>query len=150
MRHAPIVNVGGPPGGGQSLVELALVMPLIMLLLVITADLGRAFYYQIVLAGAVREGARVGVDRNATNAQIISAVSAAAQDIATWSEFGCCTITPAAPRTGASGQTIAVTATWNYCPITPGAQTVLSPFLVASGPCGAHLPLSQTARMVIT
>ena len=124
-------------------------MPLMVMILIAVVDLGRAFYFESVLARAVREGARVGTTPTATNAQIISAVRSAAQDISAQSEFGCCTISPAPPRSGASGQTIAVTATWNLCFLTPGAQALLAPFLVTSGPCGAHLPLSQTARMVI-
>ena len=43
---------------GQSLVELALVMPLLILLLTGIADLGRAFYSYIQITNAAREGAR--------------------------------------------------------------------------------------------
>lgn len=130
--------------GGQSLVELSLVLPLIIVLLIATVDLGRVFYYETVLASGVREGARKGVDRNATDAQIISAVNASAQDISSLTGYSCCTITPAAPRTGASGQTVSVTASFNLTFITPGAETVLSMFLA-----GGVFPMSQTGRMVI-
>jgi hypothetical protein len=107
-------------------------------------DLGRAFYYENLMARAVREGARVGIDRTKTNAQIISAVSAAASDISSSGSFSCCTITPAEPRTGAAGQTLTVTATFNLTFLTPGAQSVLSMFLI-----GGVFPITQTARMVI-
>ena len=43
---------------GQSLVELALVLPLLILLLAGVADLGRAFFSYIQITNAAREGAR--------------------------------------------------------------------------------------------
>ncbi|MGQ9682456.1 MAG: TadE/TadG family type IV pilus assembly protein [Anaerolineae bacterium] len=43
---------------GQSAVELALVLPLLLLLLLGTVDLGRAFGVWMALSNAAREGAR--------------------------------------------------------------------------------------------
>ena len=43
---------------GQSLVELALVLPLLVLLLMGVVDMGRAFHSYIVITNASREGAR--------------------------------------------------------------------------------------------
>ena len=43
---------------GQDLLELALVLPLLLLILVIAVDLGRVFNTQMVLVNAAREGAR--------------------------------------------------------------------------------------------
>jgi Flp pilus assembly protein TadG len=45
---------------GQSLVELALVLPLLLLLFGGIVDLGRVFYTYIGLTNATREGARTG------------------------------------------------------------------------------------------
>jgi len=42
---------------GQGLVELALVLPLLLLILLGIADLGRAFYYTVLITGAAREAA---------------------------------------------------------------------------------------------
>jgi Flp pilus assembly protein TadG len=42
---------------GQALVELALIMPILMLLLLATIDLGRLFYSQITVTNSAREGA---------------------------------------------------------------------------------------------
>ncbi len=42
---------------GQSLVEVALALPLLLLILVGLADLGRAFYYTTAVASAARQGA---------------------------------------------------------------------------------------------
>jgi Flp pilus assembly protein TadG len=45
---------------GQSLVELALVTPLLLLILLFTADFARAFSAHIEIGNAAREGANVG------------------------------------------------------------------------------------------
>jgi Flp pilus assembly protein TadG len=45
---------------GQSLVELALLLPLLTLILLGTTDLGRAFFYHVRLTNAVREGVLFG------------------------------------------------------------------------------------------
>ncbi len=45
---------------GQAMVETALILPLLVLLAVVTVDLGRAFYYQEAIANVTREGARWG------------------------------------------------------------------------------------------
>jgi Flp pilus assembly protein TadG len=45
---------------GSNLVEVALVLPVLLLLLAGVADVGRAFGEYIVLTGAAREGARYG------------------------------------------------------------------------------------------
>ena len=43
--------------GGQSLVELALTLPLLLLILLGLADFGRAFYYTTIISNAARAGA---------------------------------------------------------------------------------------------
>jgi hypothetical protein len=48
--------------GGQSLVEFALILPLLTLLFLGAVDLTRAFYYYIALENASREAARVLID----------------------------------------------------------------------------------------
>jgi Flp pilus assembly protein TadG len=56
------VSVHGLPAAarldeGQSLVELALLLPLLLLILLGLADFGRAFYYTTIISNAAREGA---------------------------------------------------------------------------------------------
>ena len=51
---------------GQSLVEFALALPLLVLLVAITADVGRAFTAYIELGNMAREGARYGAISPAT------------------------------------------------------------------------------------
>jgi Flp pilus assembly protein TadG len=46
---------------GQSLVEFALVVPLLLLLVIGIAEFGRAWMTQNILTGAVREAARIAV-----------------------------------------------------------------------------------------
>ena len=46
---------------GQSLVEFALLLPIMLLIFMMVLDLGRAFYYYSVIQNAAREGARYGI-----------------------------------------------------------------------------------------
>ena len=48
---------------GQSLVEFALLLPVLMLFLMVIFDLGRAAYYYSAINNAAREGARHGAVR---------------------------------------------------------------------------------------
>src|SRR6184192_3849489 len=45
---------------GQAIVETALLLPILMLLVMGTADLARVFYYSITITNAAREAARQG------------------------------------------------------------------------------------------
>lgn len=45
---------------GQSLVELALLLPILLLIMAGVLDLGRAFHAYVTVANAAREGARYG------------------------------------------------------------------------------------------
>jgi Flp pilus assembly protein TadG len=51
---------GGRREAGQSLVEAAVIVPILLLLLAAVIDFGRAFDAYIVLTNAAREGARFG------------------------------------------------------------------------------------------
>lgn len=72
----------GRPAGrgraaGQSLVEMALVLPLIIVILLGTVDLGRAIFAYNTIAGASREGVRTAIV-NQTVADIASRAAAQA------------------------------------------------------------------------
>ena len=60
---------------GQSLVELALALPILLLILLGLADLGRAFYYTSAIANA----ARVGAAYAAMNSSTATAATVAAR-----------------------------------------------------------------------
>lgn len=83
---------------GQQLVELALVLPILLLILLGTLDLGRVFHTQVALTNAAREAARFaavnGVD---------------ATDAAAFAEFG----PPGDTITGCVEGTVRVVGTGN-------------------------------------
>jgi Flp pilus assembly protein TadG len=74
----PRVGIG--PQGGQSLVELALVLPVLLLLLVGIIEIGRFSYYSILVANAARAGAQYGAQNLATAADAGGIRAAARND----------------------------------------------------------------------
>jgi Flp pilus assembly protein TadG len=84
--------VGNPTGaiardifrgdGGQSLVEIALALPLLLLVLLGLADLGRAFYYTTAIASAAREGAAYVAAASAPDQATLTAKACAATGFA--------------------------------------------------------------------
>ena len=68
---------------GQAIVETALLLPVLMLLVMGSADLGRVFYYAIAVTNAAREAARQGTyydpTTNSNSLDSYSQVLAAAQ-----------------------------------------------------------------------
>jgi Flp pilus assembly protein TadG len=65
---------------GQSLVELALVLPILLLLLVGTIEIGRFAYYSILVANAARAGAQYGAQGLLTAADNAGMLTAAQND----------------------------------------------------------------------
>lgn len=61
---------------GQALVELALVLPVLLLILFGIVEFGRIFHAYLVITNAAREGAREGVISN-SDSQIINTVETA-------------------------------------------------------------------------
>jgi Flp pilus assembly protein TadG len=76
MQTIPIRHIGGPAlydpepdrqrrgrraTRGQALVELALIVPMLVLMLAISGDFGRAFTAYIAVSSAAREGASFGM-----------------------------------------------------------------------------------------
>jgi len=66
---------------GQSLVETALILPVLLLLLMGVWDFGRAIYAYISISNAARDGARVAIvdQRNGMSGQPLAAEAAADQ-----------------------------------------------------------------------
>lgn len=76
---------------GQAVVELALIIPLLVLLMLGAADLARAFYLSIEITGASRAGVRNGVLDTATDIGAATRAepnSAILNDIPTWGDTG--------------------------------------------------------------
>lgn len=66
--------------GGQSLVEFALVLPVLLLLFMLIFDFGRAIFAYSTLSNAAREGARVAiVDQSVVGGVPVGATEAASQ-----------------------------------------------------------------------
>ncbi len=63
ILHFPFSILCPRESPGQSLVEFALTLPVLLLILMAIFDMGRAVYTQNVLTHAVREGARYGTIR---------------------------------------------------------------------------------------
>jgi Flp pilus assembly protein TadG len=81
-----------PRERGQSLVETAIIFPLLLLLLAAVVDFGRAFDAYIVLTNAAREGARWGsVKPDLTVAEVqqivIDDVRGSGTNITNWTLF---------------------------------------------------------------
>jgi Flp pilus assembly protein TadG len=116
-----------PRQRGQAMVEASMVFLSAAVLLCGMFDLGRAFYYNIAVANAVREGARLAIDTSRTNTEIQAAVTDAAPSIALTN----ITVSPTTRTTSNSGQTVTVTATHNFTVLTPVISSVLgNPFAI--------------------
>jgi Flp pilus assembly protein TadG len=98
---------------GQSLVEFAVVIPLVILILIGVFQLGRAYAESIQVTNAAREGVRKAIiSRNAVNG--LQRVVTAAKD-STWSLDGNdmgVSVDQSAPWAG--GQEVSVTVTYPY------------------------------------
>ena len=122
---------------GQSLVELALILPIIVLLMFGTVEFGRVFYSYITVTSAVREGVRqaaVGKTDEEIEARIRDAVTLAEAN----TRLQILSITPAeGART--PGVPVSVEIRYNMPLITP----LISDFLTNP------LPLTASATMRI-
>ena len=116
-------------GRGQAVVELAMVMPFLMLLVLGGLDVGRAYYFTTSVAGAAREGVRVGSDPTVTTSAIQQAVisaapelnlSASAITVTTTCSTCYASLTGGSYNPGQAPQTVTVVVVWSFAPVTPG------------------------------
>jgi Flp pilus assembly protein TadG len=77
-----MMRAGVEPERGSSLVEFALVLPLLCLMLLGTIDLGRLAYVGIETASAARAGAQYGALNSTTSSDIVGMQNAAMADAA--------------------------------------------------------------------
>lgn len=115
---------------GDSLVELALILPVLLLILMAILDFGRAVYAYHVVANCAREGARygVGVENNPT------AITTVVQNAAVGLDTGQLTVTVTYP----TEDTIRVEVGYHFRLLTP---------LVAQAIGRQTLTLHSTATM---
>lgn len=118
-------------GEGQSLVELALLLPVLLLILAAALDLGRAFQAHIVVINAAREGARYASlypdDPQAIRNQVINEAAASNIDLSS---------SAVVIEIGAPGEPVTVTVTYQFQPIT---GLILG---------GQPIPISGSATMI--
>jgi Flp pilus assembly protein TadG len=123
---------------GQGTVEFALVLIPFLLLLLGIFDLGRAVFYQHMLTGAAREGARLGVVATRTADEICARAGATvrlpgATEVTRCGVAGALTVTVSQRGTpGAASEPVAVSLSYVFSPVTPlvgaavGERIVLS------------------------
>ncbi len=96
---------------GQSLVEFALTLPLVLLLVFTFLDLGRAVYYKSVLNNAVREGARyASVRKEVTSEEVVDYMDS--YSVAEQFSYP-------NPAFTYDGDYVTVSASYEFSPITP-------------------------------
>ena len=103
---------------GQSTVEFALVVPILLLLVLGIMEFGRAYSSNLALQNAVREGARLAIT-GATDAQVVQRVKDSAPTLDTTQ----LTVT-VSPATRRQGDNVSITATYNFKYITPIIQNI--------------------------
>jgi len=125
---------------GQSLVEFALLLPILMLIVVVLVDLGRAVYYYSVVHNAAREGARYGiVHYNLSRDDLIANIITTAHDLAIGLDQAELTITPNVPAYPIeSGDILEVTAEYSFEAVTPLANLFIA---------GGVIDLSSSSTM---
>jgi TadE-like protein len=140
----------------QSMVEFALVAPVLLLLLFGIVDFGRVIYVYVTINQAVNEGVRTAIRDSAllpTNADVESAVRQHAVDVTLANPCPNGPITPAAPPANQG---------WVYItePDPPATVEALSPTLqdapggqkwaFSSGSCSATNPAHDHAPLQVT
>jgi Flp pilus assembly protein TadG len=105
-----------PGKGGQSLVELAIATPVLLLFLLGTVDLGRMYADYADLKHAARDGAGYGILKPSDTAGMESRVLAAGVPAGTTPTAGCTGSCATVDGTG----TVVVTAQSAFAPITLG------------------------------
>lgn len=109
-------NARGRAEEGQSILEMAIVLPILLLLLVSVVDLARAFDAYIVLTNAVREGARFSsrdLDLTVADIQqlVVDDVLGSGTNVTHMSDFAASNVDVVIDI---AGRIVVVTATYDY------------------------------------
>jgi hypothetical protein len=125
---------------GQSLVELALLLPIMIMMLAVAGDFGRALTAHIAIGSAAREGAAYGM-QSANNAADQDGMRAAvlAETPSVWNveptvSFPSCSDPMPRPY-GGTYQCVAVTVHYEFRPI------------LTIGPIPSMIPMERTVEM---
>ncbi len=122
---------------GTSLVEFALILPLLMVLITGIIDFGRAYQTIVTLTNAAREGARVGATGATAGAIQTRVVSTAGVPITSSN-------VQVEGAAGASGSSVRVTVNYTFAMITPFGPLL---GLLGANTVGNTFNLSSTADM---
>jgi Flp pilus assembly protein TadG len=106
----------GCAGSGQSLLELAIAVPIMLLIMLGTIDVGRLFFGYIEMTNAVREGAEYAAHQPAATDKIRSYVTRHAEDLPVASIAVTCSNGDCG--TAVAGDRVTVEATWQFTPVT--------------------------------
>lgn len=109
---------------GNSLVEVALLLPVLTMVLVGTIDLGRLAYMSIEVSNAARAGVQYGQQNSSTWSNVSGMQAAAADD--------------AADLTGESNGNLSATATY-WCQCSDGSSVTANCSPIAPSCAGTHL-----------
>jgi len=131
---------------GQSMVEFALILPILLLMVLGVVDFGRAFFTYEALANAAREGARYC----ALNAPATIGTQNRVQNELEGSVPGLVIATTTCATDPGSGQPVTVKAAATFSPITPRIGSLFSGTSGADCPSKAatDLCLSASAQMM--
>jgi Flp pilus assembly protein TadG len=123
---------------GQSAVELALLLPLLLLIVFGVLDLGRAFQVAITIANAARVGARYAMQYPTDTNGIIAAAQAEAQGSGiVLTDPSTSSVSVSCPQGCGSNQPIQVTVTYTF--------TLMIASYVAPNP----IPMSNSVQMLV-
>ncbi len=136
---------------GQSLVEMAAVLPVLAILLVVAADFGRLYYTNIEVIEAARAGAQYGSQSVTTAANLHGMQTAAQNDAVNVPGMGAV----ASQCTCATGSTVTACPT-SYCTGSPAGATFVEVdtsttfnTLVSYPGVPSSVPLSGKAVMMV-
>ena len=132
---------------GQSLVEFALLAPLLLFLIFGFLDLGRAVFYYSSLSNAVREGTRYAVvNKSDINAAKSNPTNNSLQDKVLEYAFGLTSTSDPLTKadilvTFPDAKTVSIEATYRFQPVTPGIAQLIG------DPSGIELVAQSTMRI---
>lgn len=120
LKTKQLINVLLRNRKGQAMVEMAIILPIILLILMSTVEMGRIFNAQLIIDNASREGARAAALGNSVTL-ITQRINAAASTL-DGTKLGSPVITSA----GQAGDPVTVSLNYQLDIITPLAGSILT------------------------
>ncbi len=108
---------------GQSMLEFALILPILLIFIMMVLDLGRLLFYYSTITNAVREGARYGIIHPGDDADIRSRVHEYSVGIGP-AEYGVTYFVNVNYDDATSPTAVIVEATYTFVPITSVAAWI--------------------------